>query len=50
MVNQINVSVGNAIEEIKDIHQLTYFLLKLKEPKVKLLKLNGIRKQILNVI
>ncbi len=48
--NKINISVEAAVEEIKDIQQLTYLLPKSIQIKTKLLRLNCIQKQILTII
>lgn len=45
----IRISVDGAIEEIKDIHQLTYTLPKSKLRKTKILKPNSMQTEILNI-
>ncbi len=48
-LKNIPISVEKAIEEIKEIHQLTYMLPKSKQIKTKLLKLNDIQKQLIDI-
>lgn len=48
--NQFNISAERAVEEIKDIHQLTYMLPKSKQIKTKLLRLNDIQNRIIKII
>ncbi|KAF0162445.1 MAG: transposase IS4 family protein [Ignavibacteria bacterium] len=48
--NHLRLSIEKAVEEIKDIHQLTYMLPKSKQTKTKLLKLNDIQNQIIKII
>lgn len=48
--NRIDISIDMAIEEIKDIHQITYLLPRSEQPKSKLLKLNSLQNQIVNIL
>lgn len=48
--NQLGISVEKAVEEIKDIHKLTYMLPKSKQIKTKLLRLNNIQNRIMKII
>lgn len=48
--NQLPISVESAIEEIKDIHQLSYLLPKSGKQKSKLLALNEIQNQLLEIV
>lgn len=48
-INSLKISTEQAIEELIDIHQLTYMLPTSKEIKTKLLKINNIQNQLLKL-
>jgi transposase len=48
-LNQVNISVEKALNEIKEIKQLSYQLPKSRQPKSKLLKLNQVQSKLLNM-